>query len=205
MQNDFQIVEMLPGHAPEVARLHISGIATSFIGSLGKGFVTALYDAIARSDFSFGYVVKKGDTIVGFASFTTDLDRLYKSVIRKKCVRFSFLLARKILSLQVLRKAFETLFYPNRIKKMDLPPAEFLSMVIAPQARGKSLATTLVKKGFAEFDARGIKRIKIFAAVDIIAINKMYCKLGFDVVGQMKNHGVVTNVYVVPTNHFEKA
>ncbi|MGB7581128.1 MAG: hypothetical protein WBL85_01590 [Sedimentisphaerales bacterium] len=35
--------------ASQVARLHISGIATGFISLLGQEFVTALYEAIAES------------------------------------------------------------------------------------------------------------------------------------------------------------
>ena len=45
--NDIKIVTLLPEHAEQVAKLHISGIATGFISSLGTDFVKALYCAIA--------------------------------------------------------------------------------------------------------------------------------------------------------------
>ena len=41
--------------ASQVARLHITGISTGFISSLGLEFVTALYEAIAESEYSFGF------------------------------------------------------------------------------------------------------------------------------------------------------
>jgi len=39
--------------APAVAALHIEGIGTGFISSLGIDFVTALYEAIAKSKLNF--------------------------------------------------------------------------------------------------------------------------------------------------------
>ena len=200
--NELEICELLPEHAKQVAQLHITGISSGFISSLGVEFVTLLYDAIAESKDSFGYVAKKDGQVVGFASFTTNLNKLYKSVIRKKVFKFSFLLAGKMFSLRAIRKILETLFYPARIKKMDLPSAELLSIVVVEKARGQGLATKLIKRGFAGYVERGIKKLKILAAIEIKGANKLYEKLGFKVIAQIENHGVVSNVYVVPTNHF---
>ena len=43
-------------HLLQVAQLHIQGISTGFISSLGIEFVTALYGAIAEDENSFGFV-----------------------------------------------------------------------------------------------------------------------------------------------------
>lgn len=43
-------------HAEQIATLHIKGINTGFISSLGIDFVTALYEAIAKNKSSFGFV-----------------------------------------------------------------------------------------------------------------------------------------------------
>jgi len=76
--------------------------------------------------------------------------------------------------------------------------------VISEEARGQGLATKLVQKGFEEGARRGVKELKVFAAVGIKAGNKMYEKLGFKLVGQMDSHGITSNVYVASTNHFQK-
>ena len=55
--NDIQITKLLPSHAGDVADLHISGIHTGFISSLGIKFVTALYKAIAESKSAFGKTI----------------------------------------------------------------------------------------------------------------------------------------------------
>jgi GNAT superfamily N-acetyltransferase len=199
-----EIIDLLPEHAREVAQLHISGITGGFISSLGIDFGTSLYKAIACDGSSFGYVVKQDDKIIGFASFTTDIGSLYKTVIRKSGARFFLHLAGKAFSRRIMGKVLETLLYPSRTKKLDLPPAEFLSMVIAEEGRGKGLATKLVQKGFDKCASMGTDRIKILAAVQIGPINKLYEKFGFKVFTQIVNHGIVSNVYVVPTDHFQK-
>ncbi|MGA2173005.1 MAG: GNAT family N-acetyltransferase [Sedimentisphaerales bacterium] len=202
--DDVRITVLLPEHARAVAELHISGIKTGFISSLGTEFVTALYEAIAKSTYGYGFVAVRAGKVVGFAAFATDLGGLYKSVILKNGLRFIFPLARKMLSPDAVRKALETLFYPARIKRMELPSAELLSIVIAEQARNKGLATTLIKMGFTEAARRGIQKLKIMSALDLKPSNKLYEKLGFECVGQIANHGVLSNVYVARTDHFER-
>ena len=44
-------------HAHDIAALHIQGINTGFISSLGIDFVTALYEAIAKSTSGFGFAL----------------------------------------------------------------------------------------------------------------------------------------------------
>ncbi|MHC4926743.1 MAG: GNAT family N-acetyltransferase [Planctomycetota bacterium] len=201
---EVRIIPLTANYAQGAAKLHIEGIHMGFISTLGLDFVTSLYTAIAEHDASFGYVALIGDQVVGFATFTTDLKSLYKSVVKKKAFKFMFLLARKMFSWQVIRKVFETLFYPSRIKKLELPEAEFLSMAVSPAARGHGLATRFVKKGFDECSQKGIKELKILAAEKIGPINAMYQKFGFKIYTQIENHGVVSNVYVVPTSHFSR-
>ncbi|MHC5200491.1 MAG: hypothetical protein ACYSO1_10355, partial [Planctomycetota bacterium] len=108
-----EIVALTPAYAHEAALLHIEGIDMGFISSLGINFVTALYGAIAESPESFGYVAIKEDKVVGFATFTTNLKGLYKSIIKKNTFRFGLLLFGKLFSWKRIRKIFATLFYPS--------------------------------------------------------------------------------------------
>ncbi len=204
MMDEVEIMEMLPEHATEVADLHIRGIPTGFISSLGPKFVTALYVAIAKSEHSLGFVAKKDNKVIGFASFTTDLGKLYKSVIFSHGLKFVILVAWKMLSFKAIRKILETLFYPKRIEKTGWPRAEFLSMVIAEQGRGKGLATRLMYSGFKKLHERGIDKLKILAAVDIVAINKLYEKEGFELAGQVESHGILSNIYVAETFKYKE-
>lgn len=190
------IADIKPEHAQDIAALHIQGITTGFISSLGIDFVTALYEAIAESNSSFGFVAKENDGVLGFVAFTTNINKLYKSTIMRKGWRFVLLLAGKMFSLKRIKKASETLFYPRRIKKMNLPDAELLSIVIAPEERGKGLATQLTQKGFAECARRGVEKVKVLVGANNKPANNLYLKCGFELVGQIDSHGIVSNIYV---------
>ena len=51
------ITDLQKQYAAQVARLHIDGIPTGFISSLGVGFVTALYESIAEDENSLGWAM----------------------------------------------------------------------------------------------------------------------------------------------------
>lgn len=190
------ITNLKKQHASQVASLHISGISTGFISSLGLGFVSALYESIAEDENSFGFVAVEDEKVLGFVAFSKDLSKLYKYVIVKKGLCFALLLAGKMLSLRRIKKVFETLFYPGRTKKMDLPCAELLSIVIGGTERGKGLATTLIGKSLAECSRRGVEKVKVLVAADNEPANKLYSKCGFKPAGQIDSHGVPSNIYV---------
>jgi ribosomal protein S18 acetylase RimI-like enzyme len=189
-------------HARQVAELHISGIHTGFISSLGLDFVTALYEAIAMSQFCFGLVIEKGDRVAGFIAFTTDINKLYLSLILKRGLRFVLLLAGKLFSFRRIRRMLETIFYPSRVSKMDTPRAELLSVVVAPEEQGKGLSRILACEELAECKRRGIDKVKVLVGANNERANSLYRRCGFELVGQVENHGVLSNVYVVETGRF---
>ena len=188
-------VPLTAEHAPDVAALHIQGIHTGFISSLGHNFVTALYEAIAQSSSSFGYAAEDNGRVLGFVTFTTNLNRLYKSIIAKRGWRFALLLAGRMFSLQRIKKVFETLFYPSRVKNMNLPSAELLSIVVHPEKWHQGLGMQLVQKSFEHCEELGLDRVKVLVAADNEAANRLYQKCGFKFVEQIDSHGVASNIY----------
>lgn len=176
--------------------MHIQGIPTGFISSLGQEFVAALYEAIAEDKNSFGFVAIEDEKVLGFVAFSTNLSKLYKYVILKKGFKFAFILARKMMSLQTIKRVWANLFYPKKMKQMDLPAAELLSIVVASEGRGKGLAKQLVNAGFEECRKRHIEKVKVLVAADNEAANKLYQKCGFELNTQINSHGVLSNVYV---------
>lgn len=185
-------------HAQAVAALHIQGIDKGFISSLGIKFVTALYEAIAQSSSSFGFTAEDDDgRVLGFVTFTSNVGKLYKAVVAKKGWRFAFLLVGRMFSLRRIKKVFETLFYPSRVKKMDLPSAELLSIVVDSHNYRAGLGTELVHKSFEECRRKGLEKVKVLVGADNEAANRLYQKCGFEFVGRIENHGVASNIYEV--------
>ena len=196
----FELNPLQDKHAREVAALHIAGISTGFISSLGADFVSALYEGIAQSESAFGFVVQQEEKVCGFVAFSTNLGPLYRSIILKKGWRFAFILARKMLSWRRIKKVFETLAYPGRVKKMSLPDAELLSIVVSQDCRGKGLAHRLIDSGLQECKKRGIDSVKVMVGAANEPANKLYQKCGFAPAGQIDSHGVSSNIYIARTN-----
>ncbi|MHC4265159.1 MAG: GNAT family N-acetyltransferase [Planctomycetota bacterium] len=188
---------LTPEHAPEVAKLHIEGIRAGFVSSLGIDFVTALYKAIANNKTGFGFTIQEDERILGFIAFTTNINKLYKSVIARKGLRFATLLAREISSLENLKKILHTLSYPKRIKNMALPSAELLSILIIPEMRRQGRGSLLVRKGLERCLELGLKRVKVLVGTENTSANRLYQKCGFELSEQIENHGVKSNIYVV--------
>jgi len=198
-QGQVEFKDLQVAHAGQVAALHIQCISTGFISSMGIDFVTSLYDAIVKSKSSLGVVAVRNEKVIGFVSFTTNLNKLYKSIIRRKGLKFALLLAGNMLSLRRIKKILETLSYPARIKKMNLPSAELLSIAVAPEERRKGLAGQLIEKGLRLYRKTGVDKVKVLIGADNKAGNKLYLKSGFELIGQIVNHGVLSNIYVAKT------
>ena len=182
--------------AKKVANLHIQGIPTGFISSLGEDFVASLYKAIAEDENSFGFVaVEDDDEVLGFVAFSSNLSKLYKHVVLKKGFRFAFILARRMFSLRVIKKIIDNILYPSKMKKSGLPDAELLSIVVSSKARGRGLAKQLVEKGLQECKTRNISQVKVLVADENQPANKLYKNSGFNFHSQLDSHGVKSNIY----------
>ena len=199
-QNQIEFKDIHIEYAEQVAALHIQCISTGFISSMGIDFVTYLYEAIVQSNSSFGVLAVRNEKVLGFATFTTNINSLYKAVIWRKGLRFALILAGQICSLKRVKKIFETLFYPTRIKNMDLPSAELLSIAVAPEEQRKGLASQLVEMGFRHCRETGVDKVKVLIGADNEAGNQLYLKSGFEPAGQIINHGLPSNVYVAQIN-----
>lgn len=195
-QSQVEFKELDVAHAEQIAKLHIEGIGTGFISSLGTNFVVSLYKAIAQSNSGFGLVAEKNHKVLGFVVFTTNLNNLYKSIIFKKGLLFALLLSCKMCYLERAKKALETLLYPGKVKKMNMPPAELLSISVAPEERRKGLASQLITKGLQQCQKRDIDKVKVLIGADNKPGNNLYLKLGFEFIDQIVNHGVLSNIYV---------
>lgn len=192
----FDVVCLHRLYAHQVALLHMQGIPTGFISSLGLDFVTALYEAIAESKSSFGFVACEGEEVIGFVAFTENINSLYKSIVLKKGVRFAFLLGSRLFSWTRLKRIWETLLYPSRVQAEDLPAAELLSIAVSLQARGQGIASQLIEAGIAECRKRGMDRMKVLVGANLVAANKLYLKCGFEKAGEIMNHGALSNIYL---------
>ena len=87
---------------------------------------------------------------------------------------------------------------------MNLPSAELLSIVVAWQGQGKGVATQLMQAGLQECEKRGIDKVKVLVGDENERANKLYLKCGFELVDQIENHGILSNIYVAETKKYKE-
>jgi ribosomal protein S18 acetylase RimI-like enzyme len=182
-------------HVIAVARLHIDGIDKGFISSLGEDFVKYLYESIVWLPQSFGFVAVEKGRIVGFVSCVEDLRIVYKYVLKHHVFSLFWKMLPKLLKWRNIKNVFETLFYPSK-QDNNLPVAEMLSLVVSKEFRGKGIGRKLLEQALLEYLKRGFVVVKVMAGEELKA-NKLYERIGFQLVGQYTHHGHLTNFYVV--------
>ena len=186
-------------HGRQAAHLHLQGISTGFLSSLGEEFLTVLYETMGQSEGFIGLAAVEAKEVIGFVAFAKDLSRMYRSVLRSRGLRLLALLARRLFSPGTTRRIVETLLYPGRTGHRDLPAAELLAIVVAPAGRGRGVATNLIRMGLKTCAAQGVQEVKVLVAADNEAANRLYRKCGFQPAGDINSHGVHSRIYVVRT------
>ena len=92
---------------------------------------------------------------------------------------------------------YETLFYSSGAGK-DLNCAEIVALVVDVRWRSKGVGRSLIQKAVDETGRRGMEKIKVMVGEPLSA-NEFYKHLGFEMVGQYRQHGHLANYYVKAT------
>lgn len=173
------------------ALLHVEGINTGFLSSLGPEFMTRLYRCVARHKGSFLLVVdgEGPGGVAGFLAGTESTSRLYV----RFCLTYgpgAAIAARRAL-LRGARQAVETLAYARAqaAPGVRLPSAELLAMAVAPAARNTGVGRALVEAFQAELRHRAIEAAKVVADSDNVAANGLYRASGFRQAAVIEVHG----------------
>ena len=112
--------------------------------------------------------------MVGFVAFTIDVNDLYRSVIFHSGVKLAVGLAFSKFSFAFLKKVYETLFYPGRLKKLNLPSVELISISVSSEVRSLNLGTKLTYRGLAECKNRNLEKIKVLVGAQNQPANRLY-------------------------------
>lgn len=195
----YQVRSMQSHDATAIAHLHRSGIPTGVLAEIGVEALADIYVTLVSGDDGFVYVgVDDRGRVVGFVSGVTDVSKLYRRVVRRHFLRFALLGLRNVFHPRMIRRLCSALLYPARVQT-KYPPAELLSIVIDPAARGSGLGTQLLEALRADFRRRGISEIKVMVRADFERANAYYRKHGFALAGQTTSHGHPANIYTLAT------
>ena len=194
------VIPLAKRHARQVARLHINGIDTGFLSSLGPGFLKQIYKALPGCGSGFGYVWEDPDgAVVGFIACAESTGKLYKQSLLRRGVLMALPLLRFVFRWSVIKRLWQTLRYPAEVGA-DVPAAELLSIAVDPSARGRGVGKQLMAAAVEAFRRRGIERFKVAVWAGNEAANAFYQRCGFTLALQREHHGLPMNIYVLQTD-----
>jgi ribosomal protein S18 acetylase RimI-like enzyme len=171
-----QMRKAAPGDAPTLARLHATEIATGFLPLLGRGFMKVLYSALISWKDAVVLVVEDGGGPVAFTVGVKDVGEFYRHFSKRHGWRAGLAALPRLVRPSSLRRAWETFRYGQDQVEV---PAELLSMVVAPRARGRGLSVMLGARLLDEMTQRGVPAMKVVVGSDNQTALGAYRKMGF--------------------------
>ena len=165
-----------PGDARALAKLHTSEIKTGFLPSLGPGFMTILYKALIGWKGAVTLVVDHGGGPVAFTVGVEDVGAFYSYFYKVHGWRVVLAALPRLIRPTNLRRAWETFRYGQDQVEV---PAELLSMVVAPRARGRGLSVMLGVRLLDDLMQRGVPAVKVTVGSENQTALGAYRKMGF--------------------------
>jgi ribosomal protein S18 acetylase RimI-like enzyme len=165
-----------PRDARALAKLHATEIATGFLPLLGPRFMKVLYEAMISWRGAVVLVVDDGGGPIGFTAGVVDVGEFYNHFAKRYAWRAGLAALPRLIRPSNLRRAWETFRYGQ--DQVDVP-AELLSMVVAPRARGKGLSVMLGARLLDELSQRGAPAVKVTVGSDNETALGAYRKMGF--------------------------
>ncbi|HSJ83252.1 MAG TPA: GNAT family N-acetyltransferase [Acidimicrobiia bacterium] len=171
-----QMREGEPRDARTLAQLHATEIATGFLPLLGRGFMKVLYSALISWKDAVVLLIEDGGGPVAFTVGVKDVGEFYRHFSRRHGWRAGLAALPRLVRPSNFRMAWETFRYGNA--KVEVP-AELLSMVVAPRARGRGLSLMLGARLLDEMAERGAAAVKVVVGSENQTALGAYRKMGF--------------------------
>ena len=180
-----QLREGDPRDARTLAQLHATEIATGFLPLLGRRFMKVLYSALISWKDAVVLVIEDGGGPVAFTVGVKDVGEFYRHFSKRHAWRAGLAALPRLVRPSSLRRAWETFRYGNAQVEV---PAELLSMVVAPRARGRGLSLMLGARLLDEMAERGAAAVKVVVGSENQTALGAYRKMGFKDVERIQVH-----------------
>lgn len=185
-----------------LSKLHRDEIPWGLLSRLGPEFVDTFYEALLGSEVGFAFVAEQDGRPVGFASGVTNWRRLYRDFLFRhgRMALWGFWSS--------LRKArWRTLLETSRYAtRQDLPTAELVAIAVIPEMRGTGVAAALVIQVLREFEARGVRAVRVTTSAENDRAGHLYERTGFRLLTRREVHpGQVARIYVAALSPQEGA
>ena len=188
------IYKLTPKDSEKVALIHKSALSDDFLPSLGIKFLNTFYSGLIGKPNVFGFVYQEKNKVAGFVVGTNDMNAFFKTALKSKFFKLSFLLLFQILKRPIIIKnILETFLYPQ---KDSGPKAELVVIAIDDKYRGMGIGKKLVRALESEMKKRKIKEYKLTVTKRNKNANDFYTHLGFKKFSEFSLYGKEWNVLV---------
>ena len=180
----------------EAAALRFAEHNTGFLSSMSLEFHAEILKGTCKSKWGFGLVcVGENEKIIGMLYAATNLKKYYRSILLRKWPMLAWRASLTLIKRPMLiRGVVQYFFYPARTSS-DSVEAEWLTMVVDRNYRGKGIAKALTKSLIEEYKKRGTKKFRSTVAANNIISCRLHEKYGFKLTDSFELCGNQINVY----------
>jgi ribosomal protein S18 acetylase RimI-like enzyme len=193
--SEITIRSAVAADAPFCARLHREGIATGFLSSLGRGFLTVLYRSLIADDAGVVLIAEDVSGPVGFVTGITDTSGFYRRFVKRYGMEAGIREIPSIVRPSAIRKLIETARYGGE-DEVELA-AELLSMAVVSARRGRGIAGRLQSELLQRLTDLGVGAVKVVVGSANAPAIAAYRKAGFDPAGTTEVHEGETSEVLV--------
>jgi len=202
-----EIRKIRPEDAEIAALLHMEGQPGTFLTTLGKDFLTALYTELGDSPWGLAFVATqdRNGEVVGIIAGSTDTHALFKDLIWKRGLHLAIPVLRRALGQpSLLTKVLQTLFYPNKLHAKP-GDAEFLFIGVSGRARRQGIGTRMLEELIQACREQGATGLLSTVDVTNPRANPFHVKWGFKIIDSLLLYGRKMNLYYLPLEQDNKA
>lgn len=173
----------------QVAVIHKQELL-GFLPELGGEFLEKFYSISVSIDEMFLFVEKENGQIVGFVSGISNPKGLYKKIITRDILGFSWIFLKHFVKHPTnITKFVKILLYPGFSESIP----ELLSIAVSKKHQMKGIGRRLFTRTVNEFQSKGLHEFKI-SVYEKLAANGFYQKMGcqkvqtFEFLGEKMNY-----------------
>jgi len=181
----------LPADAPAIAGLHASHINEGFLSTLGPGFLTLLYRAMAKLPEAILLVARADGRPAGFVAGSAAPGDFYRAFRRQHGFEATLRILARALRPRVAKGLLETLRY---MRREGTSGPELLAIAVTPSTRRSGLGSGLAANLEERLKAQGAVTLGVVVGSGNAAARAFYESLGFAVDRELKVHAGVMSI-----------
>lgn len=164
----------------QVVKIHLDTFEGFFLTFMGKGFLTQMYTCYCEHSDSGIYVAIDNNEVIGFLAFSSDMTGLYKNMIKKRLLQFTWYSTGAFLRKpKVFMRLIRAFLKPSESQRVE-KYTELASIGVKPNFKSMGIGSALIKKLIDNVDFTENSYINLETdAIDNEEANKFYKKNGF--------------------------